>query len=121
MRGCANGSLLVSSLVETKFMKGKELTMNETMRRMADNTLSTLYLAFELSNKKWRLSFTIGLGQRPRERTIDAGDPSTGSGQALVALQKEIRLAKKRFGLPETARVMSCYEAGRDGPWSFGT
>jgi len=94
-------------------MKGKELTMNKTMRRMADNTLSTLYLAFELSNKKWRLGFTIGLGQRPRERTIDAGD--------LVVLQKEIRLAKKRFGLPETARVMSCYEAGRDGPWSFGT
>jgi len=52
--------------------------MNETMRRMADNTLSTLYLAFELSNKKWRLGFTIGLGQRPRERTIDAGDPSIG-------------------------------------------
>ena len=86
--------------------------MNETMRKMADNTLSTLYLAFELSNKKWRLGFTIGLGQRPRERTIAAGD--------LVALEKEIRLAKKRFGLPETARVMSCYEAGRDGPWSFG-
>jgi transposase len=83
--------------------------MNETTRRMADNTLSTLYLAFELSNKKWRLGFTIGLGQRPRERTVDAGD--------LVALQKEIRLAKKRFGLPETARVMSCYEAGRDGFW----
>ena len=69
------------------------------------------------TRRKWKLGFTNGLGQRPRERTIAAGDPSTGSGQALVALQEEIRLAKKRFGLPQTARVMSCYEAGRDGFW----
>jgi len=67
----------------------------------------TLYLAFELGNKKWKLGFTIGLGQSPRRRTIAAGD--------LVTLQREIRLAKKRFGLPQTAQVMSCYEAGRDG------
>lgn len=83
--------------------------MNETTHRMEHNPLSALYLAFELGNKKWRLGFTIGLGQRPRERTIMAGD--------LVAFQEEIRLAKKRFGLPQTARVMSCYEAGRDGFW----
>ncbi len=87
--------------------------MRETTRRVESNTLSTLYLAFELSNKKWRLGFTIGLGRRPRERTIADGD--------LMALEKEIRLAKKRFGLPENARVMSCYEAVRGGPWSFGT
>ena len=83
--------------------------MNETTHRIEHNPLSALYLAFELGNKKWRLGFTIGLGQRPRERTIMAAD--------LVAFQEEIRLAKKRFGLPQTARVMSCYEAGRDGFW----
>jgi transposase len=83
--------------------------MNETTRRIEHNPLSTLYLTFELGNKQWKLGFTIGLGQRPRERAIVAGD--------LVALQEEIRLAKKRFGLSETARVMSCYEAGRDGFW----
>ena len=27
----------------------------------------------------------------------------------------EIRKAKMRFGLPENAKVVSCYEAGRDG------
>jgi hypothetical protein len=80
-----------------------------TTHRIEHNPLSTLYLAFELGNKQWKLDFTIGLGQRPRERAIVAGD--------LVALQEEIRLAKKRFGLSETARVMSCYEAGRDGFW----
>jgi len=69
----------------------------------------TLYLAFELSDKNWKLGFTIGLGQSPRRRAVTAGD--------LEALEVEIGLAKKRFGLPETARVVSCYEAGRDGFW----
>lgn len=35
----------------------------------------------------------------------------------LEDMQHEIELAKKRFGLPETARVLSCYEAGRHGFW----
>jgi transposase len=35
----------------------------------------------------------------------------------ILALGEEIGLAKKRFGLPETAPVKSCYEAGRDGFW----
>jgi len=68
-----------------------------------------MYLAFELSNINWRLGFTTGPGRRPRQRTINAGD--------LDALQDEIQRAKKRFDLPEAARVVSCYEAGRDGFW----
>jgi len=68
-----------------------------------------LYLAFELGNLHWKLGFTIGMGQRPRERNIAAGD--------LAALEREIRRAKKRFGLPEETPVLSCYEAGRDGFW----
>ena len=69
----------------------------------------TLYLAFELGFQKWVLGFTIGLGQKPRKRTVAAGD--------LIALEQEISVAKKRFGMPPTARVQSCYEAGRDGFW----
>jgi transposase len=42
-------------------------------------------------------------------RQIAAGD--------LVALQREILAAKARCGLPLTAPVVSCYEAGRDGFW----
>jgi len=68
-----------------------------------------LYLAFELSEAHWKLGFTIGVGQRPRERNIRSCD--------LVALRDEIQRAKKRFDLPETVRVVSCYEAGRDGFW----
>jgi len=68
-----------------------------------------LYLAFELSEAHWKLGFTIGVGQRPRERNIKSCD--------LDALREEIRQAKRRFDLPETVRIVSCYEAGRDGFW----
>jgi transposase len=83
--------------------------MKETTRRTEYIMEPVLYLAFELSKEKWKLAFSIGLGQNPRRRTIDAGD--------LSALVHEIGLAKKRFRLPATARVRSCYEAGRDGFW----
>ena len=68
-----------------------------------------LYLAFELGNKEWKLGFSVGFGQRPRVRTVSARD--------LEGLQREIELAKRRFSLADTARVVSCYEAGRDGFW----
>jgi transposase len=79
--------------------------------RMEQDTLpqQTLYLAFELGKNTWKLGFTIGVAQQPRERTIPAGD--------LAILQQEIARAKQRFGLPKDARVVSCYEAGRDGFW----
>jgi transposase len=78
---------------------------------MTQDSLSqaTLYLAFELGKNTWKLGFTIGMAQQPRERTIPAG--------ALETLQQEITRAKQRFGLPEDAYVVSCYEAGRDGFW----
>jgi transposase len=68
-----------------------------------------LYMAMELSERDWKLGFTTGLGQAPRFRTINARD--------LKAIEREISLAKHRFGLPDTARVLSCYEAGREGFW----
>jgi transposase len=82
-----------------------------TAPRVEQTSLSqpTLYLAFELGKNTWKLGFTIGMAQQPRERTIPAG--------ALETLQKEITRAKQRFGLPEDACVVSCYEAGRDGFW----
>ncbi len=68
-----------------------------------------LYMAFELSQSKWLLGFTIGFGQRPRLRSIAARD--------LATLQREIQLARERFELGADAPVNSCYEAGRDGFW----
>src|SRR5207245_11473167 len=66
-------------------------------------------LAFELGNRDWKLGFTTGFGQPPRERTIAARD--------LAALATELTQAKRRFALPAEAPVLSCYEAGRDGFW----
>ena len=82
----------------------------ETTRTINDTPQPQyLYMAIELSNEKWKLGFTIGFGQAPRLRDLEARD--------LAGLVKEIRMAKERFGLPETAPVRSCYEAGRDGFW----
>ena len=68
-----------------------------------------LYLAFELGETQWKLAFSIGLGQKPRLRSMPARD--------LPRLHEEIAKAKNRFGLPTDAPVHSCYEAGRDGFW----
>jgi transposase len=70
---------------------------------------SVMFMALELSAAKWKVGTTVGIGQKPRERSVDAAD--------LKALEEEIAKAKERFGLPVYARVVSCYEAGRDGFW----
>ncbi len=80
-----------------------------TRREQYSGTDGDLYLAFELGSPNWILGFSVGMGQKPRRRAIAARD--------LQALQKEIVAAKKRFHLQEDARVLSCYEAGRDGFW----
>jgi transposase len=77
-----------------------------------DRTVATapgLYMALELSAGTWKLAFTIGLGQKPRLKTVTA--------RSTLGLLLEIKAAKRRFGLPEDAPVLSCYEAGRDGFW----
>jgi transposase len=68
-----------------------------------------LFVAFELSEKTWKLGFTTGHGQKPRERSIAARNQTR--------VLQEVAQAKRRFGLPETAPVFSCYEAGREGFW----
>lgn len=76
---------------------------------MSNTNHGILHVALELGRKKWKVGFTIGLGQKARKKNIDGGDTE--------ALRNEIVLAKRRFGLAEDARVVSCYEAGPDGFW----
>ena len=66
-----------------------------------------LYMAMELSDKKWKLGFSDGAKQRLV--TIEAGD--------WLALHTQIDRAKEKFKLPAAWRIISCYEAGRDGFW----
>lgn len=68
-----------------------------------------LFVAFELGKKTWKMAITTGLGIAPWLRTVPSGD--------LGAVAAVLTAARARFGLPETARVLSCYEAGRDGFW----
>jgi len=74
-----------------------------------EHSAGILYLAFELSHKKWKLGFSDGKTPQVRQVNIDAGD--------LKACGEEIQKAKQRFGLNESASVRSCYEAGREGFW----
>ncbi len=80
--------------------------------RFTDPTLPeppALYLALELSTRSWKLAFSTGHGQQPRLHNVPARD--------LDALIREIVLARIRFRLPDSAPLISCYEAGRDGFW----
>jgi transposase len=69
----------------------------------------TLYVAFELGKKEWKLAMTSGFGVDPWLRTVASGD--------LRAVEGALRQGRMRFGLPAQAPVVSCYEAGRDGFW----
>jgi transposase len=69
----------------------------------------TLYVAFELSKKEWKLAMTSGFGVKPWLRTVASGD--------LRAVEGALQRGRVRLGLPAAARVVSCYEAGRDGFW----
>jgi len=66
-----------------------------------------LYMAMELSHKNWKLGFSNG--DKIRVKTIAARD--------WPALQDEIELAKNKLSCAADCKVVSCYEAGRDGFW----
>lgn len=84
--------------------------MNRTTRKAESTRVEeTLHMAFELGAKEWKLAFGVEAGDKPRRRDVAAGD--------LTGLLLEIKRAKERFCLPESAPVVSCYEAGREGFW----
>lgn len=68
-----------------------------------------LFVAFELSWSKIKVASSCDPLQKPRIKELSARD--------LDGLLRELAKAKERFGLPESAVVHCCYEAGRDGFW----
>ena len=66
-----------------------------------------LYMSIELSGKTWGLAFSIG--EKVRHTNVRAGDK--------FELLQQVTRTKERFGLAADVRVVSCYEAGRDGFW----
>ena len=71
-------------------------------------TEAALYISFELGDRAWKLTFSDGR-RKPGSYAVAAGDQAA----VLQGLQR----AKVRCGLAASARVHSCYEAGRDGWW----
>jgi transposase len=68
-----------------------------------------MMLAMELGEAGWLLGFASAYGQKPLRRKIASRDQK--------ALLREIEWAKAKLGLEAETRVVSCYEAGRDGFW----
>jgi len=81
--------------------------MTADLQSQGYETGAVLYMALELSNTKWRLAF--GDGSRQRQVGIAAG--------AIAELLEQLGKVKAKWGMPADTRVMSCYEAGRDGFW----
>lgn len=80
-----------------------------TPKQTVPVTTPTLCMAIESGASEWKLYFSTGLGQHPRERTVPA--------HRMNRLMAEVERSKKHFGLAAGAPVASCYEAGRDGFW----
>ncbi len=71
-----------------------------------DQNNKTLYVAFELGEKEWKLAMSPSLEARPRLRALRA----RSTARLLELLAKE----RERVG---AVQIVSCYEAGRDGFW----
>jgi len=69
----------------------------------------TMYVAFELGKKEWKLAMTSGFGVAPWLRSVVSGD--------WRGVDRAIAQGRARFGLAAAVPVVSCYEAGRDGFW----
>ena len=83
------------------------MTTAATHHEQSNTTEAMLFVAFELSEKTWKLGFTTGHGQKPRERTVTA--------RYQERVLDESAPAKRRVGLPETPPVVRCDAAGREG------
>lgn len=83
-------------------MAHKTTTQTEVYRS------ETLYVAFELSKKCWRVLCSTG-GVKKLSATMTPG--------SSVELRAFLDRARKKFDLVENPRVLCCIEAGRDGFW----
>ena len=67
-----------------------------------------VYMSLELGESNWKVTFGEGRCA-PKRHVVAAGDTQ--------ALLRCIEVVRARLGLAATAKLHSCYEAGRDGWW----
>jgi transposase len=75
----------------------------------AECSAAALFVGIELSATEWWLTMSTAPGAARRRVRVTPGH------RAMVL--EALAAAKQRWGLPPTAPVQSCYEAGRDGFW----
>jgi transposase len=85
------------------------MTTLATRHTQDTTTEGTVFVAFALREKTWQLGCTTGHGHKPRERTVTA--------RPQERVLDDIAQTTRRVGLPATAPVGSCDEAGREGFW----
>jgi transposase len=83
-------------------------TTKEVLQEKLSAVQGLLYMALELSDKKWKVALSTG-GIKVRQYGVEGGN----RGGLLAVIEK----AKLRFGLSGAVKVVCCYEAGRDGFW----
>jgi len=83
--------------------------MPATTRPEMSVSNAVVYVAFELAKREWKLALTVSFGVAPLLRTVASGD--------WAGVDRAVAAARGRWGVPTTASVVSCYEAGRDGFW----
>ena len=83
--------------------------MIATTRSVVSVNEPVVFVALELGKQTWKLGLTSGLSVAPWVQTVPSGD--------VAAVVERVAAARRRFALPATARVLCCYEAGRDGFW----
>lgn len=79
--------------------------MARTAPSKANGNAAKLFVAFELSQKNWRVVCSDGV------RTSEAAIPARDFSRVLDLIKQ----ARRRFGTGSS--VLTCYEAGRDGFW----
>ncbi len=72
---------------------------------------ATIYAAIELSSKNWLLGIQAPDGKKIRRHQVPAGD------SAKLISHLERARARVQGDTDAQVRVMTCYEAGRDGFW----
>jgi hypothetical protein len=92
----------VSRYISTNInLRRQKMTNAQMIQEPINTNYTRLYIAFELSNTKWKLAFSDGV--RRRFKTVAARD--------LEQLHREIQRAKMHFSMDAQAAVHSCYKA----------
>ena|SRR6516162_8633644 len=76
-----------------------------------DTEQATLFVALELSQATWLVGLHSPIADKISINRIDGGD----TDKLLALIEKKREQAARQLGRP--VRVVSCYEAGRDGFW----